>query len=195
MALSGTHKERTRNRILDEAAGAMRERGHEGIGVAELMKRAGLTHGGFYAHFTSRDDLVAHAVDRMFEDSKAMVARFGDANDPAASLSGLIDYYLSDSHRKAVASGCAVAALGSEAGRMPAQARDRFEQGVASFRLAVARLVAMIGVPDADVVASSVVNELVGALMLSRASRDEADACRLLEASRVQLKHRLGLPV
>ena len=80
-----THKARTRGRILDEAAKAMREHGHEGIGVANLMKRAGLTHGGFYAHFKDRDDLVAAAIGRMFEDSKAMLARYFRPGDPRAS--------------------------------------------------------------------------------------------------------------
>src|SRR4051812_16395608 len=69
MADKSAHKERTRDRILDEAAQALRMHGTEGVSVAALMKRAGLTHGGFYAHFASRDDLVAHAVDRMFQDS------------------------------------------------------------------------------------------------------------------------------
>jgi TetR/AcrR family transcriptional repressor of nem operon len=96
MAEGLSHKERTRARILDEAASAMRASGPEGISVAALMKRAGLTHGGFYAHFSSRDDLVAHAIDRMFEDSKAMLARHLTDSEPAAGLAMLIDYYLSE---------------------------------------------------------------------------------------------------
>lgn len=194
MAFGATHKERTRARILEEAALAMRERGHEGIGVADLMKRAGLTHGGFYAHFTSREDLVTHAVDRMFEDSRSMIARFEKADDPAGSLAALIDYYLSDRHRRAVSSGCAVAALGSEAGRMPTQARLRFQKGVNSFRGAVTRMVSALGIADADKLAASVINEMVGALMLARASSEEAEANQLLATARTQLKKRLDLP-
>ena len=96
-----TQKERTRARILDEAAWAMREHGSDGIGVAALMKRAGLTHGGFYAHFKDRDDLVAHAVDRMFADSGRMLHRHFGQNDAAEGLRGLINYYLSDEMRLA----------------------------------------------------------------------------------------------
>ncbi|HZV09332.1 MAG TPA: TetR/AcrR family transcriptional regulator, partial [Novosphingobium sp.] len=69
MADKSAHKARVRDRILDEAAAALRSGGTDGLSVANLMKRAGLTHGGFYAHFENRDDLVAHAVDRMFKDS------------------------------------------------------------------------------------------------------------------------------
>lgn len=188
-----THKERTRARILDEAAKAMREHGHEGIGVAKLMQRAGLTHGGFYAHFKDRDDLVAEAVGRMFEDSRAMVARYRREGDPRASLTGLIDYYLSPKHSAALSSGCPVAALNSEAPRLPPAARARFEAGVRCFRSAVAEFVGQLGLPAGPELAFSVVAEMVGALTLSRAMADKAEADIVLKHSRDQLKQRLGL--
>lgn len=188
-----THKERTRARILDEAAKAMREQGHAGIGVAKLMQRAGLTHGGFYAHFKNRDDLVAEAVGRMFEDSQAMVARYRRDGDPRASLIGLIDYYLSPKHSAALSTGCPVAALNSEAPRLPPVARARFEEGVRGFSSAVAEFVSEIGLPSGPEVASSVVAEMVGALTLSRAMADRAAADAVLQRSRDQLKLRLGL--
>jgi TetR/AcrR family transcriptional repressor of nem operon len=188
-----THKERTRARILDEAARAMREHGHAGIGVATLMQRAGLTHGGFYAHFKDRDDLVAEAVGRMFEDSQVMVARYRREGDPRASLTGLIDYYLSPRHSAALSTGCPVAALNSEAPRLPPAARVRFDEGVRRFSSAVAEFVAELGIPAGPGLASSVVAEMVGALTLSRAMNDKADAERVLKQSRDQLKQRLGL--
>src|SRR3546814_16139292 len=76
-------KERTRTRILDEAARAIREQGAGGIGVAALMQRAGLTHGGFYAHFENRDDLIAKAFDRMRADSQEMLWRNLDTQSAA----------------------------------------------------------------------------------------------------------------
>jgi TetR/AcrR family transcriptional repressor of nem operon len=188
-----THKERTRARILTEAAKAMREHGHEGIGVAELMKRAGLTHGGFYAHFKNRDDLVAAAVDRMFDDSRAMVARHFRPGDPRGSLIALIDYYLSDDHRRRTGTGCPVAALSSEAARMPAAARQRFEEGTQRFRSAFVEALRALGVEDPEAVASSATAEMVGALALARSMNDEAQANELLARSRDQLKCRLGL--
>lgn len=193
MSEAMTHKERTRARILDEAAKAMREQGHAGIGVARLMQRAGLTHGGFYAHFKDRDDLVAEAVGRMFEDSQAMVARYRREGDPRASLTGLIDYYLSPKHSAALSTGCPVAALNSEAPRLPPAARVRFEEGVQRFRSAIAALVSELDLPASPELASSVVAEMVGALTLSRAMADKAEAEAVLQRSRDQLKHRLGL--
>jgi len=187
------HKERTRARILDEAAKALRELGHERIGVADVMKRAGLTHGGFYAHFKNRDDLIAATIDRAFEDSRAMVARNSRPGDPRASLSSLIDDYLSDGHRRKSGTGCPVAALGSEAARMPEPARSRFEQGMGGLRGAFIRGLTELGAEDPEAMAASAVAEMIGALTLARATSDNAKANKLLERSRDQLKRRLGL--
>jgi TetR/AcrR family transcriptional repressor of nem operon len=193
MAQASTHKDRTRARILDEAAKAMREHGHEGIGVANLMKRAGLTHGGFYAHFRNRDDLVAASIDRMFEDSAAMLARHFRPGDPRGGLISLVDQYLSEDHRKRIASGCPIAALSSEAARLPPAGRERFDVGVGRFQSAIAEALAELGAQDAEVQASSAVAELVGALALARATGDERQARQRLDQSREQLKRRLGL--
>jgi TetR/AcrR family transcriptional repressor of nem operon len=188
-----THKERTRARILDEAAKALREQGHERIGVADVMKRAGLTHGGFYAHFRNRDDLIAATVDRAFEDSRAMIARNFRPGDPRGSLSRLIDEYLSEGHRRRTGTGCPVAALGSEAARMPDAARLRFEEGMRGMRGAITEALAELGTGDPEAVASSAMAEMIGALTLSRAIGDDAKANKSLERSRDQLKRRLGL--
>ena len=192
MAEAGTHKERTRARILDEAAKALREHGHEGVGVAALMKRAGLTHGGFYAHFKNRDDLVAAAVERMFVDSKAMVARYLGAGDPRAGLARLIEYYLSEGHRDRIAQGCPIAALGSEAVRLPQAAKGRFEEGLNGFREAIALALRELGAQDPEELASSAVAEMVGSLTLARAMPREASNT-FLARSRRQLECRLEL--
>lgn len=186
-----THKERTRARILDEAAQALREHGHEGVGVAALMKRAGLTHGGFYAHFKNRDELVAAAVERMFVDSRGMVSRYLDNEDPRAGLVALVDYYLSETHRDRIAKGCPIAALGSEAVRLPHTAKERFEEGFNNFREAIAKALRNLGVPNPEERASSAVAELVGALTLARAMPREASST-FLSQSREQLKRRLN---
>lgn len=192
MPEAGTHKERTRARILDEAAKALREHGHEGIGVASLMKRAGLTHGGFYAHFKDRDDLVAAAIERMFVDSKAMLSRYLDNEKPRQGLIDLIDYYLSDRHRDRIANGCPVAALSSEAVRFPQAAKEQFERGLERFHQAIAIALRDLGVPNAEDVASSAVAEMVGALTLARAMPNKASS-RFLSQTRQQLKGRLHL--
>ncbi|SFK52689.1 transcriptional regulator, TetR family [Sphingomonas sp. NFR04] len=193
MSEAMTPKERTRARILDEAAKAMREKGADGIGVAALMKRAGLTHGGFYAHFENRDDLVAHAVDRMFQDSAFVLQRHLGGNAAAKGLSELIDYYLSEDTRRRTDGGCPLPSLGGEACRMPAAARARFADGITAFRAALAKALTAFGAPDPEALAASVLAEMVGAMTLARALDDDA-AKDALHASRAQLKRRIGLP-
>jgi len=193
MADKSAHKARTRARILDEAAGAIRTGGTQGVSVAELMKRAGLTHGGFYAHFSSRDDLVAHAVDRMFQDSAGMLDRYlGDRPD-AGGIGALIDYYLSEYAYRRVEQGCPLPGLSGETGRMPPAARDRFALGVTAFRDGIARGLAAAGKADSDALAHSVLAELVGAMTLARSMAQEVDAIAFLDASRRALRARLDL--
>lgn len=193
MAETGTHKARTHARILDEAAAAMRLHGSGGISVAGLMQRAGLTHGGFYAHFKSRDELVAHAIDRMFEDCRGLVDRNLGMHDPARGLAGLIDSYLSDFIRSRPELGCPLPGLTAEVPRMPAAARARFNQGVARFEEALADALAALGKPEPASLARSVLAEMVGAMSLARAAADEASGSDILRSSRRSLKGRLGL--
>lgn len=193
MADKSAHKAKTRARILDEAAGAIRTGGTQGVSVAELMKRAGLTHGGFYAHFSSRDDLVAHAVDRMFQDSAGMLDHFlGDGPD-AGGIGALIDYYLSERAWRRIEQGCPLPGLAGEAGRMPPAAKARFEAGIAAFREGIARGLAAAGKEDGATLGHSVLAEMVGAMTLARSMSDEGEALLFLDASRRALRARLGL--
>lgn len=192
MAEGLSHKERTRARILEEAAGAMRASGSDGISVAALMKRAGLTHGGFYAHFSSRDDLVAHAIDRMFEDSRAMLARHLSEEDPAGGLASLIDYYLSERARTLPEKTCCLPSLAGEAHRLPEAARERFAAGVQRFQAKIAESIRALGRDAPEELAASMVAEMVGAMALAR-SIDETSAQHMLAVSRQRLKERLGI--
>lgn len=188
-----THKERTRQRILDEAAAIMRVVGTEGIGVAALMKRVGLTHGGFYAHFTSRDDLVAHVVDRMFIETKQRFKELSALPEGADRLSFLINKYLSAEARNAPEHNCPMPSLAGEAGRLPQEARDRFTLGIEEmYGLVVCSLKAM-GHAEPESLASSVQAELIGAMALARAIQDDELAEKKLADSRSQLKQRLGI--
>ncbi|WP_420381395.1 TetR/AcrR family transcriptional regulator [Novosphingobium sp.] len=193
MADKTTHKERTRARILDEAARALRLSGTDGVSVADLMKRAGLTHGGFYAHFTSRDDLVDHAIGRMFEDSSRMLERFIGAGANAKGLSGLIDYYLAPQAWRVRDQGCPLPGLSSEAARMPDAARARYQAGVVRFRAAIAAALAAMGKPGPEQLAASVMAEMIGAVSMARSFDAEADGLAWLEACRAALRERLGL--
>jgi TetR/AcrR family transcriptional repressor of nem operon len=188
-----SHKERTRERIIDETAKAMREHGSEGLGVAALMGRAGLTHGGFYAHFEDRDDLVTHAIDRMFEDSRGLLRRYLDGAKADDGLRSLIDGYLSDRARRTFERGCPIPVLSQEAHRLPGAAGERFHHGVLAFREGLRNALAAIGSHDPDALSWSLLSEMVGAMSLARAVKDEEIATEILRASREDLTRRLGL--
>src|SRR5437762_13008645 len=108
-----SRKEATHERIVEVAARAIRRSGYGGTGVADIMKEAGLTHGGFYAHFASREAMLAEAADRAGAEGVAALARVADATPPKQALSALLSAYLSKAHVEGVETGCTVAALGS----------------------------------------------------------------------------------
>lgn len=126
MRYSKEHKQETHARIVKKASVRLREKGAHGIGVADLMKEAGLTHGGFYAHFDSREALVieafAYAMDRSVEHWRKIAAE----TPPDKRLSSIIDSYVSEVHRDDPGRGCAVPALGAEIARESAKTRKAF---------------------------------------------------------------------
>ena len=126
MRYSKEHKQETHARIVKKASVRLREKGAHGIGVADLMKEAGLTHGGFYAHFDSREALVieafAYAMDRSVEHWRKMAADI----PPEKRLSTIVDSYVSAAHRDDPGRGCAVPTLGAEIARESARTRKAF---------------------------------------------------------------------
>ncbi|CAN5274981.1 TetR/AcrR family transcriptional regulator [soil metagenome] len=193
MRYDAEHKEKTRKKVLRVAANAIRAEGPHKIAVAGIMAQAGLTHGGFYAHFASKDDLVVEAIGQMFEDGKSRFDRSTEGRAPAAALSNYIDFYLSDEHRVSRSMGCPLAALSADLPRLPEAARERFSQGVAALTRLIAGKLAELGRPDADELGASMIAELVGSLSLARAVSDDAQAETILNHSRQALKARLGL--
>lgn len=131
MRVSRAEAAQNRERIIEVAAKLFRERGFDGIGVADLMKSAGLTHGGFYGHFASKEDLIAQACARAQAcslDTLQQAAERGGEN----GLSALASAYLSLSHRDQPGEGCVLAALGAEAARHGSPIRSTFTGGVRS---------------------------------------------------------------
>jgi TetR/AcrR family transcriptional regulator, transcriptional repressor for nem operon len=187
------HKERTRQRVLTEAAAAIRAHGPAGIGVASLMAKAGLTHGGFYAHFKSKDDLVAEAISHMFEETRQRFLAQADDSDPAAALSRYIDTYVSAGHRDSPQHGCPLPSLSGDLPRLPAGARKRFTAGLEGLTRAIAKRLKELNKPTPERLAASMVAEMVGAVALSRAVEDRALSDRILKTSRDALKTRIGL--
>src|SRR5205814_500509 len=116
-------KEATHERIVDAAARAIRRSGYNGTGVADIMKEAGLTHGGFYAHFPSREAMLAEAADRAGRDSVELMEQIAARTSPDKVLREMAKAYLSKDHVEGVESGCATAALCSEMPRQAPQVR------------------------------------------------------------------------
>ena len=126
MRYSKEHKAETHARIVKKASVRLRERGAHGIGVADLMKEAGLTHGGFYAHFDSREALVIEAFDYAMDRSIARRRQQITELPPEERLAHLVDTYLSPQHRDNPGHGCAVPALGAEIARESPKTRRAF---------------------------------------------------------------------
>jgi AcrR family transcriptional regulator len=181
-----TRHEVTHDRIVDVAARTLRRNGYAGVGVADVMKQAGLTHGGFYAHFKSRDALLAEAIERAGRDSAANIGRRIDAARTRghSALRGLIQGYLSDEHLSSAETGCVVAATSSEMPRQSAALR-----ALSSAR--VNNLIAMVNqaLPNggskeqATVIAAT----MVGALQMARTLGANTRGKALLAAARKAL--------
>jgi TetR/AcrR family transcriptional repressor of nem operon len=193
MRYEADHKQKTREKVLKEAAKAMRAEGPHQIAVASIMARAGLTHGGFYAHFASKDDLVAATIDQMFAEGGARLAGEAVNRAPAGALAAYIDFYLSPAHRDARSTGCPLPFLAADLPRLSDSARERFAAGVASLQARLARPLAQLGHADPEAGASSMLSELVGALSLARAEPDPAASDAILDRSRAALRRRFAL--
>lgn len=187
------HKQQTREKLLSVAGRILKRDGVEGLAIAEVMSEAGLTHGGFYAHFPSRDVLIAEALDATLSEMRGLVRANIEGKPPAQALSDYIDFYVSERHRDRPMDGCIFTALGSEAMRLPVPARDTFARGHALLAGTLARLIDPSFVKDREALALSLVAEMIGAVILSRATPDRALSTRLLAASRHALKARAGV--
>ncbi len=188
------HKERTRRKVLKEAAAAVRQHGPGGVSVSDLMARAGLTHGGFYAHFESKDELVAESITTMFDDRYDFFRRsFVDGRDPAEGLEAFVERYLSAAHRGAVEAGCPLPSLSGDVARLPLAARRHFTAGTERLMRTIAALLREAGRDDPEKLAASMLAEMVGAVALSRAVADLELSDRILTATRDAIKRRIGL--
>jgi TetR/AcrR family transcriptional repressor of nem operon len=186
------HKARTKEKVLREAANAIREEGPDRIGVAALMAKAGLTHGGFYAHFDSKDDLIAQAITQMFEERYENVIARMEGKPAAEQLDAFIDSYLSARHRDDPSRGCPIPTLSGELARMPDIARQRFADGSERMAKWFATLLKEIGVAEPRDLAASIMAEMVGAVALSRVVAEPAKSNRVLKASRDSIKTRVA---
>jgi TetR/AcrR family transcriptional regulator, transcriptional repressor for nem operon len=173
-------KEATHDRVVETAARAIRRSGYDGAGVAEIMKEAGLTHGGFYAHFESREGMLAEAADRAGADGMAVMARMAAVAPPRKGLDAMLRAYLSKEHVNAVETGCAVAALGSEMPRQAPKVRRAATRRIKEMIDLVARQSPDWGQAGAHERALVTVATALGALVIARAVDDPklSDAVR-----------------
>jgi TetR/AcrR family transcriptional repressor of nem operon len=201
MGHSKEDKKDSHERIVQAAARRFREAGIEGVGVQALMNDAGLTHGGFYRHFASREDLVAEAVERALKDggqaAAALERRLLDAEptDETSMLArrkalwqALVDGYLSLAHRDQLASSCAVTTLAGDVSRSNARARTAYGQQVDAYLDLLAKLIEV----ESDEVRRSksiaALAILVGAVSMARAVSDAALSEEILASARRELK-------
>lgn len=180
---AGGRKEATHERIVEVAARAIRRSGYGGTGVADIMKEAGLTHGGFYAHFDSRDALLAEAGDRAGAESVALAARVAATAPPGQALLAMMQAYLSPQHIAGIETGCPVSALGSEMPRQAPEVRRAATIHIKEMIDVFARQMPDWGQPRAHEQAMALVCALIGTTVVARAVDDPKLSAALCAAT------------
>lgn len=180
MKVTKAQAQANRAHVVKTASALFRERGYDGVGVADLMAAAGFTHGGFYKHFRSKTDLMAESAACGMEQTVAL--------SEGMDLPTLVSRYLSREHRDAREAGCTMAALGADAARQPAEVKTTFAAGIESqLHVLEKELLALNRVEDSETRSKSIniLAHLVGALVMSRACPDNSplaneilDVCR-----------------
>lgn len=180
MGYSQADKERSRERILSEAAEQIKDAGLESVSVGKLMRRANLTHGGFYGHFASRADLLAHALERALDEGAVAFA----ANKTAvpANFVATVKGYLSRKHRDSRTTGCAIAALAGDVARADEAAREVMSARIERF---VSHMKEALGGDEEK--AMLVVSAMIGAVLVSRLMTDEKRSDAVLSATKHEL--------
>ena len=174
-----------REKIVEVASILFRKHGFEGTGVDDIMKAAGLTHGGFYGHFKSKDDLAAEACTRALSHGwKGAIS-----SSATGGLEAFVNEYLSPRHRSNPGRGCLIAAVGSDIGRQPRTVRRAFTKGLESLIESLGNFMPGRSPAARRKQALATLAGLVGALILSRAIDDPALSDEILEAARMTFGH------
>ena len=180
-------KDESHQRIVSAAARAIRRSGYDGTGVADIMKEAGLTHGAFYSHFSSREAMLAEAASRACAEAAAAAADVVATVPPGKALEAMLRTYLSPEHLAAIEAGCPLAALGSETPRQVPEVRRALTRHLKQMIDLVARQLPDWGQPSSHEQALVTVSTMVGALFLARAVDEPALSERLCAAALKQL--------
>jgi TetR/AcrR family transcriptional repressor of nem operon len=191
MRVSRQKAAENRERIIEAAGALFREKGFDRVGVADIMRAADLTHGGFYGHFESKDDLTAQASERAMARAATNWGKIV-ADAPNKPYAALLKHYLSPRHRDDPGQGCAFAALSGDAARCGKPVRTAFAEGLERLIEIVAKTVPSRSKAVRRRRAVAAVAELVGALILSRAVEDSSLSDEILDSARYELLDAAG---
>lgn len=171
MRVSRVQAEENRQAVINTASRLFRRHGFDGIGLKDLMEEAGLTQGGFYKQFASKEDLAVQASARALENASQRWAAAA-AKNPDDPLGAVIAFYLSEGHREEKLDGCPIVALGSDAARQGPDVKASFEAGVKAHLELLGRIVSEADGKEARAKAMTILSMMVGALTLSRVVND-----------------------
>ena len=190
MKVTKAQAQANRAHVVETASALFRERGYDGVGVADLMAAAGFTHGGFYKHFHSKADLMAETAACAIAQASAQTAEL--------DTSEFVHYYLSRAHRDARATGCTFAALGGDAARQPEAVQAKFAAGVESMLAALSHQDAKVDSADASQTRAASLDLLahvIGAVVMSRACPNNSPlADEILTICRDKILASLNMP-
>ena len=190
MRVSRAQAEENRETVINVASRLFREHGFDGIGLKDLMKGAGLTQGGFYKQFASKDDLAALASARAMESATARwSAAAAGSSDP---LEAVMEFYLSTDHRDEKAEGCPLVALASDAARQSLEVKRPFEDGVRAHFEVLEELVGGAENPEATCKSMVILSLMVGAVTLSRLIQDESLSQGILRCAADEVRRIAG---
>lgn len=193
MRYDAEHKQQTREKVVRKTAELIRDCGPDKISVADLMSKVGLTHGGFYAHFKSKEELINEAISYMFNERYEASKEILKDVEPAAGLASYIDMYLSTYHRNNKDQGCPLAALSGDLARMPAATRERFDTDLQRLTDLFANLLKEMKQAQPEALAASILAEMVGAMAIARTVSNEEISEQILDAARTNIKARVGI--
>jgi TetR/AcrR family transcriptional repressor of nem operon len=192
MRVSKEKAAQNRQHILTAAARLFREHGISATGVDSITKDAGLTHGGLYSHFGSKEAITAEAIRFALRRSKHLWQRLEERRGVKQAFPAIVEGYLSREHRDSPSQGCVVAALGADIARQPQSVRDAFTEELEDVFEFLARLLSSAGLPHSSEDAITAFAGMVGALVLARAVNDEALSERILQATAQRVSNLAG---
>ncbi|WP_315705798.1 MULTISPECIES: TetR/AcrR family transcriptional regulator [unclassified Bradyrhizobium] len=184
MRYAKDHKRQTHNRIVEHASYGLRQTGAQALSVPDLMKLAGLTHGGFYSHFDSRAALVAEAIAFAMDQTIERLKRLTNESVNQEPFGAVVADYLSPRHRDDPERGCALPALAADIGRSDPRARQAFSRKLDQMIDIMAKTLPEESPQDARQIATGAIAAMVGSILLSRAVDSAKASSKILDAGR-----------